>query len=352
MHNSTDNLQTHVQQTLITPEQLVTKLPLSAQLAESIKNSRAEIHQIMQGNDKRLLIVVGPCSIHDTKSALEYAHLLSKAANEFSNELHIAMRLYFEKPRTTLGWKGLISDPALDGSFDMNTGLYLARKLLLETNQLGLAAATEFLDPLVSCYLSDLISWCAIGARTAESQLHRELASGLPMVVGFKNSTDGNIQIAIDAVQTAKQPHHVISINKKGIPTVMKTGGNPSCHIVLRGSNTGPNFSEMHIQNAIAALNHATLTPTIMIDCSHGNSMKDYSQQNKVIHAIVSYLNRGIRAVRGVMIESNLVAGKQTINPETPLVYGRSITDDCMGWDETYLLLKLLAQTVRDHKAK
>jgi 3-deoxy-7-phosphoheptulonate synthase len=348
MHNLIDNLRIQAKQTLIDPETLISDFPLSEKMRSSIAAARASIGRIMKEDDKRLLVIVGPCSIHDTQSALEYANLLNNAAQQFHDELFIVMRLYFEKPRTTIGWKGLISDPYLDGSFDMNEGLRISRQLLLQVNELGLPAATEFLDPLIPQYLSDLISWCAIGARTSESQLHRELASALAMPVGFKNSTDGNIQIAIDAVQVAAQSHHFLNINRYGIPTVMQTRGNQDCHIVLRGSNSNINYSEAHVKNAVSNLKNAKLNSRLMIDCSHGNSMKNYELQIAVAENVIQQLIQSRQEIFGIMLESHLTAGKQILNQKNTLTYGQSITDGCMGWQETYSLLEKLAGCVKE----
>lgn len=340
----TEDIRIQAQQALIKPSTLITELPMISQTMRTVSEARATIARILHGADKRFLVITGPCSIHDPIAALEYARKLKTVAERFKNELFIVMRVYFEKPRTTLGWKGLISDPFLDGSFDTNAGLRLSRKLLLDINALGVPAATEFLDPLIHPYLSDLISWCAIGARTSESQLHREMASGLPMPVGFKNSTDGNIQIAIDAAQVATQSHPFLSIDFQGIPCVMKTFGNPLCHIVLRGSNSGPNFSLEEINRSVTALEQAKLINRLIIDCSHGNSMKNHSLQKDVIATIEKYRKQGIRSICGVMLESNLVAGKQTFTSKDTLRYGQSITDGCIDWEETVALLEVLAE--------
>jgi 3-deoxy-7-phosphoheptulonate synthase len=342
MHNLKEHLTAKAEHTLINPEKLIAELPITETCLQTVIDARHVIEQIMHQADQRLLVIVGPCSIHNTQSALEYAELLSKAAKQFADKLFIVMRVYFEKPRTTIGWKGLISDPFLDGTFDINTGLRQARKLLLDINHLGLPAATEFLDSIIPHYLSDLISWCAIGARTSESQLHRELASGLPMPVGFKNSTDGNIQIAVDAIQVANQSHPFLTINMQGNAVLTRTPGNPNCHIVLRGSHSGPNFSEQHITEASLLLKNAKLNQSIVIDCSHGNSMKTHSLQVNVVENIIKQFTSDRKEIRGIMLESNLLAGKQNLH-DKPLVYGQSITDACMGWNETLKCLELLA---------
>lgn len=338
-----ENLRIQAQQALINPETLISEYPLTPQAMHTVSQARTTIQNIINGVDDRLLIIVGPCSIHDPIAGLEYAKLLRTAASDFADQLFIVMRTYFEKPRTTVGWKGLISDPFLDNSFDTNSGLRLARKLLLDINELGLPTATEFLDTLIPQYLSDLISWCAIGARTSESQLHRELASGLAMPVGFKNSTDGNVQIAIDAVNVARKPHPFLSINQKGLPTVMQTSGNHSCHIVLRGGTSGSNFSKEHVQNALTILKSLNLNSRLMIDCSHGNSMKNHSLQRDVVNSIKEQVRESSHGIFGVMLESNLIAGKQVLQRKELLAYGQSITDGCVGWDETRALLNELA---------
>lgn len=334
---------------LITPQALEQEFPLSVQSIESVLESRRTVTHIMQGKDDRFLMIVGPCSIHDPQAALEYAELLRAAAIRFADELYIVMRVYFEKPRTTVGWKGLISDPFLNGSFDMNSGLRIARQLLLDLNKLGMPAATEFLDVIIPHYLSDLISWCAIGARTSASQIHRELASGLPMTVGFKNSIDGNIKIAVDAVQVASLPHHFLSIDNKGSPTIIHTKGNHTCHIVLRGSTHEPNFETPYIENAARTLKEAGLIPRLMVDCSHGNSMKNYQLQYNVINSVISQLKNS-NVISGIMLESNLVAGFQSLDSSAPLIYGQSITDGCLSWKETLSLLEKLACAIRLRK--
>jgi len=328
--------------TLITPAKLFKLLPLPPKIGKQVISARLAASQIMQGQDKRLLVIVGPCSIHDYAAALEYAHLLKKAAAFYADELLIVMRVYFEKPRTNLGWKGLIRDPYLNGSFDINHGLSLARKLLLDLGNLALPAATEFLDTITPQYLSDLISWSAIGARTSESQTHREFASGLAMPVGFKNTTDGNVQIAIDAVQAARHPHHYLSIAATGVTAIVVTPGNPNCHIVLRGAKHATNYSVTHIRDAVNALKKANLPAHLMVDCNHGNSSKNYLQQNYVVDSLAEQMASGANAICGVMIESNLVAGKQQLEGKN-LVYGQSITDGCISWDDTLIALEKLA---------
>lgn len=334
-------------QPIVKPHDFLQELPASRRALELIEQSRLAARNIIQGLDNRLLIIVGPCSIHDPEAAMEYAALLNKAAKDYADDLFIIMRVYFEKPRTTYGWKGLINDPYLNGSFDINHGLRLARKLLLNLTDIELPAATEFLDTMIPHYLSDLISWSAIGARTSASQVHRELASGLSLPVGFKNSPDGNIQIAIDAVKVASQPHHFLSITTCGTPTIVSTAGNKICHIILRGSEQGANFEKQHVAHASKLLQDSQLTPRLMIDCSHGNSMKDYQRQINVVNSIAEQIKLGSQKINGIMLESNLIAGKQTLHPHNPLIYGKSITDACLAWNETVPLLEQLANAVR-----
>lgn len=344
---TTDDIRIQSLHPLISPEILMEELPLSTQAAELITSTRNEASQIIQGNDKRLLVVVGPCSIHDVPAALEYAQLLQKAKARFANELCIIMRVYFEKPRTTIGWKGLINDPYLDNSFKINQGLRIARKLLLDLTDLGVPAGSEFLDTIAPQFISDAISWGAIGARTTESQIHRELASGLSMPVGFKNGTDGNIQIAVDAIFSAQQPHHFLGVTKQGISAIVRTKGNDSCHLILRGSSHGPNYSAENIAQASKTLAAKKLNPGIMVDCSHGNSQKDYQRQVLVVDDLIAQLSNGSTAIAGVMLESNLVAGNQALTPGKKLQYGQSITDACIAWDTTLSILEKLAIAVK-----
>lgn len=336
------------QRPLITPQNLLEEFPLSATAFETVQQARHNISQIFEGRDKRFLVIVGPCSIHDPKSAMEYAQQLKKIIKRFSHYLCVVMRVYFEKPRTTMGWKGFISDPFLDNSFDTNAGLRMARKLLLDINNLGVPAATEFLDTTIPVYLNDLISWTAIGARTSSSQIHRELASGLSMPVGFKNTIDGNIKIAVDAANVASHPHYYFSINQQGTPVVTRTSGNKNSHIILRGSEHAPNYHFSDVQHAIKLLNESNFPQRIIIDCSHGNSMKNYSQQKIVADTVTGYIHQNISAIKGVMIESNLVAGKQILNAHSPLVYGQSITDGCISWEETLPLLEQFACAIEE----
>ena len=314
--------------------------------SDFIVKSRKTIANIITGKDRRLLVVVGPCSIHDTKSALEYAQKLAKLRDELSQQLFIVMRVYFEKPRTTIGWKGLIYDPDLDNSFNMERGFNLARCLLLDLTKMQIPTATEYLDLITPQYISDLISWGAIGARTTESQTHRELASGLSCPVGFKNSTDGNIRVAIDAVISAANQHMFWSINKKGIVNRYTTSGNLNCHIILRGGKNAVNYTKNHIEDAVKQLRAASLSDKLMVDFSHANSEKKFKNQLKVGDDIALQISDGSEAIFGVMIESNINEGKQAVGPLKSLKYGVSITDGCLGWDDSENLLRKLAQSV------
>lgn len=346
-----NNLRINSQQELIKPDALINLLPANARIFNTIEVARQHARNIIRGIDNRLLIIVGPCSIHDTQAAFEYAEKLKKAATYFEDDLCVIMRVYFEKPRTTIGWKGLINDPFLDGSFDINHGLTLARKLLLDLNQLGMPAGTEFLDTIIPQYFSELVSWCAVGARTVESQTHRALASGLPMPIGFKNNTDGNVKVAIDAITVASHPHRFLSITKNGAPTIIPTQGNPHCHIILRGAQR-PNYSKHHVEEVAKLLQLANLIPHLMVDCSHGNSMKDYQRQSTVIHDLTEQLKNGSPFICGVMLESNLIAGRQELHLKENLVYGQSITDGCVDWEVTLKHLEELAIASRSRKLR
>ncbi|WP_305054842.1 3-deoxy-7-phosphoheptulonate synthase [Eikenella sp. Marseille-P7795] len=310
--------------------------------AELVENTRRQIADLVHGRDNCLLVIIGPCSIHDPKAALEYARRLLPLRKKYERELLIVMRVYFEKPRTTVGWKGLINDPHLDGTFDINFGLRQARRLLLDLNNLGMPASTEFLDMITPQYYADLISWGAIGARTTESQVHRELASGLSSPVGFKNGTDGNLKIAIDAIGAASHPHHFLSVTKAGHSAIVHTAGNPDCHVILRGGKE-PNYSSEHVKTAVAQLAKAGVTPKLMVDFSHANSRKDYTRQMEVARDVAAQLQNGEQNIMGIMVESHLVEGRQD-KPET---YGQSITDACIGWDTTEELLALMAEANR-----
>jgi 3-deoxy-7-phosphoheptulonate synthase len=314
--------------------------------AQTTSNARQGIHRILHGADDRLLVVIGPCSIHDVDTALEYARKLQHETSRFANELLIVMRVYFEKPRTTVGWKGLINDPHLDNSFRINEGLRLARGLLLQINNLGLPCATEFLDAITPQYTADLIAWGAIGARTTESQVHRELASGLSCPVGFKNGTDGNVRIAIDAIRAAQSPHHFLSVTKAGHSAIVSTAGNEDCHVILRGGKA-PNYDAAHVDAACKEIAAAGLAARLMVDCSHANSRKQYKLQIDVAQDTAAQLTAGEERIMGVMIESHLVEGRQDLIPEQPLVHGQSITDACIGWDDSRAVLEILAQSVQ-----
>lgn len=338
----TDDVRIHNIAELLPPIAHLYELPISQQAADLVTQTRAEIANLVHGKDNRLLVIIGPCSIHDPKAALEYAQRLLPLRKKYEKELLIVMRVYFEKPRTTVGWKGLINDPHLDGSFDINFGLRQARKLLLELNNLGIPASTEFLDMITPQYYADLISWGAIGARTTESQVHRELASGLSCPVGFKNGTDGNLKIAIDAIGAASHPHHFLSVTKSGHSAIVHTTGNPDCHVILRGGKE-PNYSAEHIQAATEQLTQAGVTPKLMVDFSHANSRKDYRRQMEVAQDVAQQLRTGENNIMGVMVESHLIEGRQ----DKPEIYGKSITDACIGWETTEELLALLAEANR-----
>ena len=332
---------------LLTPAELKAELPLSEHLRKQIETSRREISDIIHKRDPRKLIVIGPCSIHDPVAAIEYGKKLKTLADSVSDKLYIVMRVYFEKPRTTVGWKGLINDPKIDGTFDVETGLRVGRKLCLELAELGLPLATEALDPMTPQYLADLFSWSAIGARTTESQTHRELASGLSMAVGFKNGTDGSLSVAINAMQSAAQGHSFIGINQKGQVNLLHTKGNPDSHVILRGGKT-PNFEKQYVEECEIALRKAGLLEAIMIDCSHGNSNKDYRRQPLVAENALEQLLNGNRSIIGLMIESHLHAGNQSSDlPFAQMQYGVSITDACIDWQTTENLLTDFAEKLR-----
>lgn len=337
---------------LIAPTILMEEVPVSPEAAETVSSSRKEIADILSGRDNRLLVVVGPCSIHDPEAALEYAERLAEVNKEVKDDLLLIMRVYFEKPRTTVGWKGLINDPHLDESFDINEGLAIARKLLLGIVEKGIAAGTEFLDTISPQFYADLISWGAIGARTTECQLHRELASGLSMPVGFKNGTGGNFQIAVDAIQAANHPHRFLSVTKSGDSAIVSTKGNEDCHIILRGGKTGPNYDRESVAAVRDALEAKGLDPAIMIDCSHANSGKDYHNQPGVCAEIGAQVAAGDGSIRAVMIESHLSEGAQKLKPDLEeLEYGVSVTDSCVSWETTVAMLDQLATDVRKRRA-
>ena len=342
-HAQLDNLNVEQQEVLITPEELKSKLPVSESVRLAINGYRETVRNIVDRRESRLLVVVGPCSIHDVAAAKEYAQRLKTLSDEIADQVFIVMRAYFEKPRSTVGWKGLINDPYLDDSFKVAQGLHIGRQLLLDLSEMGLPLATEALDPITPQYLQDLISWSAIGARTTESQTHREMASGLSCPVGFKNGTDGSLGVAINALQSVANPHRFLGISPEGQVSVVHTKGNAHAHIVLRGGGNGPNYSAEHIANCEAALAKLDLTQSIMIDCSHANSNKDHRQQRNVVDAVRAQLDEGNQSVTGLMIESHLNAGNQSINNAGGLDYGVSITDACIDWQETEELLRDLA---------
>ncbi|MDF2466056.1 MAG: 3-deoxy-D-arabinoheptulosonate-7-phosphate synthase [Ramlibacter sp.] len=338
------------------PEHLIRFFPIHGTAVETlITGTRRNIHNIMRGKDDRLLVVIGPCSIHDPGAALDYARRLKEARGKYSDTLEIVMRVYFEKPRTTVGWKGLINDPYLDESYRIDEGLRIARQLLIEINRLGLPAGSEFLDVISPQYIGDLISWGAIGARTTESQVHRELASGLSAPIGFKNGTDGNIRIATDAIQAAARGHHFLSVHKNGQVAIVQTNGNKDCHVILRGGKA-PNYDAVSVSAACKELEAAKLPPTLMVDCSHANSSKQHDKQVDVARDIAGQIAQGSRCVFGVMVESHLNAGAQKFTPgkDNPaaLDYGKSITDACLGWTESLQVLDILSEAVKARRAR
>ena len=331
------------------PNDVISEFPITPPVSELVFKSRQNISDIIHGRDDRLVVVVGPCSIHDPKAAIEYAKKLKNLESSLSSELKIVMRVYFEKPRTTVGWKGLINDPNLDDSYDVNKGLREARKILLNINEIGLPAATEYLDIITPQYISDLISWGAIGARTTESQVHRELASGLSCPVGFKNSTNGSIQVAIDAIGSASQPHIFLSITKEGKSAIFNSSGNKDCHVILRGGKI-PNFESKFIKETSSILAKSGNPTSLMVDMSHGNSQKQFKKQLLVNKDIADQIASGERSIFGVMIESHLVEGNQSIGPKESLTYGQSITDACVSWEDTEIMLKLLSSAVKSRR--
>ena len=343
----------HVVETrpLIAPAVLHGELPIDAAAMRTVASARQRIQAILRGEDQRLLVIVGPCSVHDVEAARDYARQLAPLREAYRDELEVVMRVYFEKPRTTIGWKGLINDPHLDGSYDINTGLRRARQLLLDLACEGMPAATELLDPVVPQYIADLISWTAIGARTTESQTHREMASGLSMPIGYKNSTDGSATIAINAIQAASKPHHFLGINREGHASIVSTTGNPHGHLVLRGGNRGSNYHLEAVHAAAAELSQAGLKDRLMVDCSHANSNKDFRRQSDVLKAVADQLRAGSVFMMGVMIESHLVEGNQKLNADlSQLTYGQSITDACISIQTTAELLSDLAKAVAGRK--
>jgi 3-deoxy-7-phosphoheptulonate synthase len=351
MKYRTDDLRIKEIKELLPPARLLNDFPITEKASKTVFETRQEIHRILHGADDRLLAIMGPCSIHDVKAAKEYAERLKEAKERCAAEMLIVMRVYFEKPRTTIGWKGLINDPNLDGSFQINTGLRVGRQLLLELNERGMPAGCEFLDMISPQYFADLVSWGAIGARTTESQVHRELASGLSCPVGFKNGTDGNVKIALDAIRAAHAPHHFLSVTKAGHSAIVSTAGNEDCHIILRGGKQ-PNYDAASVDAAAKSLAEAGIPARIMIDCSHGNSGKDPANQVKVGHDIAAQVASGDTRIFGIMVESHLKAGRQDLLPGKELVYGQSITDACIGWEDTRTLIDALAEAVRQRRVR
>jgi 3-deoxy-7-phosphoheptulonate synthase len=336
---------------LLPPAILLEELPVGEAAAQAVSRGREEVSHILWGDDDRLVVVVGPCSIHDPKAGMEYARRLRKLADELAGDLRLVMRVYFEKPRTTVGWKGLINDPHLDNSFAINEGLRLARRFLLDLAELGLPAGCEFLDPITPQFISDLVTWGAIGARTTESQVHRELASACSMPVGFKNGTDGGVQIAIDAVRAAAHPHRFLGVTEQGLAGIVATRGNPDCHVILRGGATGPNYDAMSVQKTLSALRDAGMQARLMIDASHGNSEKDYKRQPLVVREVAAQVAQGELGIAGMMMESFLLDGRQELRDPASLTYGQSITDACMGWELTVPVLQELAAAVRARRS-
>ncbi|MEM6992660.1 MAG: 3-deoxy-7-phosphoheptulonate synthase [Myxococcota bacterium] len=347
----TDDVRIAELRPLIPPALLMEELPASERATTVVAQGRAEATAILTGDDDRLLVIVGPCSIHDPEAGREFGALVRDAAARHGDALLLVMRVYFEKPRTTVGWKGLINDPDLDASFKINRGLRAARGLLVDLAEAGVPCGTEFLDTITPQFIADLVAWGAIGARTTESQVHRELASGLSMPVGFKNGTDGGVQVAVDAVAAARHPHSFLSVTKQGISAIVRTHGNEACHVILRGGASGPNFDAAGVDDATAALGAAGMPARVMIDCSHANSGKDHQRQPSVARSVAEQLAAGQAAIVGVMLESNLVAGRQTLSATTPLRYGQSITDACMDWAMTEPVLDELADAVRRRRA-
>ncbi len=343
---STDDLRIVGIQEVLPPAQLHEQLPISESASETVFNARNATQAILHQRDDRLIVIVGPCSIHDPNAARDYANRLQPLITELADDLHIIMRVYFEKPRSVVGWKGLINDPYLDGSFKINDGLHIARKLLLDLAEMGVPAATEYLDLISPQYIADLVSWGAIGARTTESQAHRELASGLSCPVGFKNATDGGLQIAVDACLSASKPHHFMSVTKTGHSAIFSTTGNPDCHVILRGGKS-PNYDADSINQAAEVIGRSGQPVRLMVDCSHANSGKNHIQQATVCREVAAQVAKGDARIIGLMLESNLIGGRQNAEPGTPLVYGQSITDACMAWNDSEPLLRELAASVR-----
>ncbi|MDG2334424.1 MAG: 3-deoxy-7-phosphoheptulonate synthase [Myxococcota bacterium] len=354
MLHRTDDLRIDNLRPLISPAILMEDFPLDEEGSATVAQGRKEVADILAGRDDRLVVVMGPCSIHDPAAGLEYAERLAACRREFIDELCIVMRVYFEKPRTTVGWKGLINDPDLDDSFAINHGLRTARRFLLDVVSLGLPAGSEFLDPITPQFYADLVVWGAIGARTAESQVHRELASGLSMPVGFKNGTSGNVQVAIDGIRSSANPHHFLSVTKQGVAAIVATRGNEDCHVILRGGSDGPNYSPEQVDDVVAKLESKGLVGRVMIDCSHANSGKNHDVQVEVAGQIASQVSRGADQISGLMLESFLEGGNQDAQGVAPgeLVHGLSITDACMSWEQSRPLLDELAHAVRQRRTR
>ncbi|MEE4300093.1 MAG: 3-deoxy-7-phosphoheptulonate synthase [Pseudomonadales bacterium] len=343
----TDDLRITGQEEVIAPDRLLADLPIPDDATALIFATRQAISEILHGRDDRLLVVIGPCSIHDPRAAADYADRLALEAARHAEDLLVVMRVYFEKPRTTVGWKGLINDPHLNSSYDINEGLHVARRVLLDVTSRGLPAGTEYLDPISPQYIGDLIAWGAIGARTTESQVHRQLASGLSCPIGFKNSTNGDVQVAVDAVKSAHHPHIFLSVTKAGHSAIFSTSGNDDCHVILRGGGGRTNFDAGSVADCRARLAKAGYERGLMIDFSHANSQKDHERQLEVCADVAGQIAAGDRGIAGVMVESNLIAGRQDVEPEGELLYGQSITDACLGWDESVTVLERLAAAVR-----
>ncbi|MEN8159427.1 MAG: 3-deoxy-7-phosphoheptulonate synthase [Myxococcota bacterium] len=347
----TDDLRIEGLRPLIPPAILMEELPLGERSSKTVAEGRARVQAVLRGEDDRLVVIVGPCSIHDPKAALDYSARLAEQAERHAADLLIVMRVYFEKPRTTVGWKGLINDPHIDESFSINEGLHIGRRLLLDLAEQGLPVGCEFLDPISPQFIADLVSWGAIGARTTESQVHRELASGLSMPVGFKNATDGNVQVAVDAMRAAAKPHHFLSVTKQGVAAIVATRGNEDTHVILRGGGSGPNYDAAAVASVCAQLDKAALPHRLMIDCSHGNSSKQHARQVDVAGDVATQIAAGNRALQGVMLESFLEDGRQDWDANGEMTYGQSITDACIGWDKTLPTLDTLAEAVRKRRA-
>lgn len=346
----TDDLRITEAKEVIAPIDLARDVPVTERAAQTVYYARRAIERVLRGEDDRLVVIAGPCSIHDVEVARDFAGRMKPLLNELAGELIVVMRVYFEKPRTTVGWKGLINDPGLDGSFRINDGLHVARRLLVDLNEMGVPCGSEFLDPITPQYIAELVSWGAIGARTTESQVHRELASGLSCPIGFKNATDGGVQIAIDAVRAAAHPHHFLGVTKTGRSAILATSGNPYCHVILRGGDRGPNYDTAGIDAAAAQLERAGLAPRVMIDCSHANSGKDHERQVQVCAEVAAGIAAGDGRVVGVMLEANIHPGRQALRPGVPLAYGVSITDACMGWEACAASLERLAAAVGERR--